>query len=649
MFPYSPFVVSGAQNIIAATAMTFNRSYKLVFILLIAGSNLVSERTAYAQTRRVDVLVVGGGTGGTAAGIQSARSGARTLIVESTPWLGGMLTAAGVSATDGNHLLPSGLWAEFREQLYKVYGGPNKIATGWVSNTHFEPRVGDSILKSIVSRESNLQVLYGYELIGILKKGKKVEGALFRHTKSGKKLTVRSRQLVDGTELGDALAMAGVPFDVGMEASALTGEDVQVPASNDIIQDITYAAILKDYGVGKDCTIVRPPNYDPREFDGACTDYYNDKSRLAPNVDAKKMITYGKLPNGKYMINWPGHGNDIYLNLIPLSAEARTIELEKAKQQTYRFIYFLQTQLGFRHLGLADDEFGTSDRLPWMAYHREGRRMHGLTRFKVQHIARPFREEEPLYRTGISVGDYPIDHHHRKNPDAPQHLGFYPVPSFNVPLGALIPKEFTGIIAAEKSISVSNVVNGTTRLQPCVLLTGQAAGLLAAKAALSKRSASAVPVRELQQSLLEAKTYLMPYADITPAHSHFASVQRIGATGLLRGRLQPSGWANRTWFDADSVVTWSELAPSLRSYFNNSLFSASDGFLSGRDLLWLLDKFRPGQIQEVQVKEVYASAGFPNWDLNRPVRRLELAVALDRLVDPFGSKAVDHQGNFKSP
>jgi hypothetical protein len=325
------------------------------------------------------------------------------------------------------------------------------------------------------------------------------------------------------------------------------------------------------------------------------------------------------------------------------------MELEKAKQQTYRFIYFLQTQLGFRHLGLADDEFGTSDRLPWMAYHREGRRIQGLIRFKVQHISKPFREEEPLYRTGIAVGDYPIDHHHRKNPDAPQHLGFYPVPSFNVPLGALIPKEFTGIIAAEKSISVSNVVNGTTRLQPCVLLTGQAAGLLAAKAALSKRSASAVPVRELQQSLLEAKAYLMPYADITPAHSHFASVQRIGATGLLRGRLQPSGWANRTWFDADSVVTWSELAPSLRSYFNNSLFSASDGFLSGRDLLWLLDKFRPGQIQEVQVKEVYASAGFPNWDLNRPVRRLELAVALDRLVDPFGSKAVDHQGNFKSP
>jgi hypothetical protein len=126
-----------------------------------------------------------------------------------------------------------------------------------------------------------LEVLYGYELISILKKGNRIQGARFRQLKTGKKLTVRSAQLVDGTELGDAIAKAGVPFDVGMEASALTGEDVNVPSSNDIIQDITYAAVLKDYGKGVDCTMVRPIGYDPREFDAACTDYYNDKSLMA--------------------------------------------------------------------------------------------------------------------------------------------------------------------------------------------------------------------------------------------------------------------------------------------------------------------------------------------------------------------------------
>ena len=72
---------------------------------------------------RVPVLVIGGGTGGTSAGIQSGRMGIRTLVVEAGPWLGGMISAAGVSATDGNHKLPSGLWKEFRDQVYTEYGG----------------------------------------------------------------------------------------------------------------------------------------------------------------------------------------------------------------------------------------------------------------------------------------------------------------------------------------------------------------------------------------------------------------------------------------------------------------------------------------------------------------------------------------------
>jgi predicted flavoprotein YhiN len=50
---------------------------------------------------------VGGGASGTAAGISAGRLGTKTLIIEPTPWLGGMLTSAGVSAIDGNHQLPS--------------------------------------------------------------------------------------------------------------------------------------------------------------------------------------------------------------------------------------------------------------------------------------------------------------------------------------------------------------------------------------------------------------------------------------------------------------------------------------------------------------------------------------------------------------
>ena len=82
------------------------------------------------------------GTGAVTAAIQSARSGAKTLYINPLLWSGGMLTSAGVSATDGNHRLHAGLWAEWRELIRQHYGGADSIFTGWVSNTMFEPSVG---------------------------------------------------------------------------------------------------------------------------------------------------------------------------------------------------------------------------------------------------------------------------------------------------------------------------------------------------------------------------------------------------------------------------------------------------------------------------------------------------------------------------
>ena len=153
------------------------------------------------------------------------------------------------------------------------------------------------------------------------------------------------------------------------------------------------------------------------------------------------MLDYARLPNGKYLLNWPIYGNDTYLNVVALDDAAREKELGAARARTLRFVYFIQHELGFRHLGLADDEFPTPDRLALVPYHREGRRLRGIVRFTSRDIEEPFGARDPLYRTGVSVGDYPIDHHHKRNPEAPQHLWFVPVPSFSVPLGALVPAD----------------------------------------------------------------------------------------------------------------------------------------------------------------------------------------------------------------
>lgn len=614
--------------------------------------------TVHAQTvLRTDVLVIGGGTGGCAAGIQSARMGVSTIIAEPTVWLGGMFSAAGVAAFDGNHNMPSGIWGEFREQLYKVYGGPNAVATGWVSNTQFEPHVGDSIIKSFAAALPHLKVLYQTEFVKAIVTGNTVTGAVFTNTKTKKQITIYAKQVIDVTELGDVLASAKIPFDMGMEASTVTGENVNVPENNDIIQDMTYAAILKDYGKGVDRTLPRPANYDPMEFDGCNNEFSSTPEKITSNVTAQKMLDYGKLPNGKYMINWPGKGNDIYINMIPMNAQQRKAAIQQAKAKTIRFIYFLQTQFGFKHLDLADDEFPTADKLPLIPYHRESRRVKGLVRFRIQHIAQPFSQAEALYRTGIAVGDYPIDHHHRENPKAPQHLGFYPVPSFNVPLGALIPQTHNGIIIAEKSISVSNVVNGTTRLQPCVMITGQAAGVLAALAVQQNKSAKEISIRNVQAELLSSNAYIMPYYDVKRSHPHFASIQRIGATGILKGKGEPYQWANRTWFYPDSAVTTSafiaDVAPFIKlQHYNKPFITIDDAVRIIRQLCFIyqltngFDNNNYNKIKQ-QIQGKWSSWGLKAFDENRNITRAELAVLLDQTINPFQLKQVNYTGQFK--
>jgi hypothetical protein len=617
------------------------------------------------QTLTTEVLVIGGGTSGVSAGIQAARFGAKTIIVEEGPWLGGMLSAAGVSATDGNHLLPSGIWGEFRQQVYNYYGGAKKVATGWVSNTHFEPHVAASIFSAMAAAEKNLQVLHGYQFLEVIQTGFSVVGARFLNIESRDTLSITSLQVIDASELGDVLSSASIPFDVGMESSALTGENVNILESNDIVQDLTYVTILKDYGVGVDCTITKPAGYDPREFDGACLEFYKDSSRIKPGVSCEKMLSYAKLPGKKYMLNWPAYGNDIYLEVANLSKEQRAIELNKAKQQTLRYVYFIQHELGYRHLGLADDEFTTSDRLAYIPYYREGRRVKGVVRFNLQHISDPFNENHPFYRTGVAVGDYPVDQHHRKNPNAPQHLSFYPIPSFSIPLGALIPANHRGIIIAEKAISVSNVVNGASRLQPCVLLVGQAAGTLAALTVKGKLNvASEVPVRLVQDALLSSGGYLMPYADVLKSHPNFSSIQRIGAVGILKGVGQPSGWANRTWFYPDSTVRMSSFLASIPLDLkvkddSDVPFSKHDYVTISSLASWIYEfsasSLYVGAVGKKRVskksmtkhlKDFWPKWKFENFDIGRPLMRKEIATVLDELLDPFHRLSIDHRGKF---
>lgn len=594
-----------------------------------------------------EVLVIGEGTGAASAAIQSARSGASTILFTPSPWLGGMLTAAGVSATDGNHNLPAGIWGEFRDSLRKHYGGPDSLFTGWVSNTMFEPDVGEYYFQQIASGASGLDIWYECNWDQIKKEK---DHWLVSGIKDGQTFKIKAKILIDGTDLGDVAAHVGADYEIGMDPQLETGEEMAPVEGNDIIQDLTYAVILEDFGPDADKTIPKPEGYDPSPFLCSCRETCDD-----PDVEAhpcKTMLSYGKLPNGKYMINWPLKGNDYYTNIIDLDRTAREKELEKAKNKSLQFVYFMQTELGFKHLGLAKDIFPTQDHLPLMAYHREGRRIEGLVKLNVNHILNPYNFK--LYRTGIAVGDYPIDHHHFERPDAPE-IDFPPVPSFCIPMGVLIPNNVDNLIMADKAISVTNIVNGSSRLQPVILQIGQVAGLMGAMAAEQNISPKELDIRTLQAKLLQENGYLMPFIDVKPNHPNFEAIQKIGSTGLLRGNGIPYKWANQTWFYPDSLVAVEDFMYNLEDFDSkiptNNLNGTVLQIESAIELIKAWEKYLGESIDQekvlAQINEKWAKEWqFEKLELERPILKKELAVLLDYFLDPFSYAQVNMQGEF---
>ena len=606
-------------------------AYVSVFLLMLSNSS--------CSNSNFDIIIVGGGTSGIASAIQSSRLGSKTLLIEESNWLGGMMTSAGVSAMDGNYKMPSGFLKEFRDSLVSHYGHLDSLKTGWVSNLMFEPSIGNRILKDIAGSEKNLTILYG-TTIDKVDKDKK-----FTLKTKENSVTYKSKILIDATELGDLIPKLNLPYFIGMDSSKRFKEDIAPEFSNDIVQDLTYVMILKDFG--KPMTINQPKNYNKNEFicsfdSGVCNE--KDK-KLWSN---EKLISYGQLPNKKYMINWPINGNDFYVNSIEMSDEQRFINYEKAKEKSLRFLYFIQTEMGFSNLSLDYDQYPSKDGLPLIPYHRESRRSIGKVTLTLNDIKSPYTQQNSLYRTGIAVGDYPVDHHHGaySNYSNLPKLDFYPVPSYSVPLGSLIPKNIDNFIVIEKSISVSNLVNGTSRLQPVVMQIGQASGVLASLAILKKKNINQIKIREVQSEILKNSGYILPYVDVDSEDLNFISYQKIGACGILRSEGLNIGWENKTLFYPNSKLDKNDIYLDDWMMFKPEEIPFPEKMTIKNILHWIYKIKEEPSLNQTEYYEVWKNLNLTDFNLQRTVTRGEFSVLLDKIIDPFSKVDVNYYGNL---
>jgi hypothetical protein len=203
---------------------------------------------------KTDVLVVGGGAGGTAAAIQAARRGANTILVSEFDWLGGMLTSAGVTAPDGNELeaLQTGIWGAFLRELTRRQ--PGGLDNAWVSFFTYEAAIGAAIFADWVAALPNLRWISGQLPIAVAKTADRITGVTFAD------YAIQAKITIDATELGDLLALGSVPHRWGWELKSEFTEPSAPTHWNELtarypIQVPTWVVVLRDYGVDQ----VAPP------------------------------------------------------------------------------------------------------------------------------------------------------------------------------------------------------------------------------------------------------------------------------------------------------------------------------------------------------------------------------------------------------
>ncbi|MEK4042707.1 FAD-dependent oxidoreductase [Paenibacillus sp. FSL H8-0048] len=494
------------------------------------------------QEKCSDVVIIGGGLGGTAAALAAAKAGLRVLVTEETDWLGGQLTSQAVPPDEHRWIEQSGSTAayrEFRSRVREYYrrnyplteaARSNPIlnpGNGWVSRLAHEPKVALAVLQEMLASYVNtgrIEVLYHTVPVTADTEGNYVTGVTVRQGSGGDLIKLRGAYYLDATECGDLLPLAGVEHVSGAEARSETGEPHALELADPLdMQSITHVAAV-DYVPGGDFIIPRPRGYDYwREYVPSFSQYPILSWYASDADDTTKLKQFTMFPNEQgivslwdyrrivdpaiwteplndgevTLLNWAL--NDYYAGpIIGVSPEERKRHLEGARQLTLALVYWLQTEAprldggkGYPGVRLRGDVLGTEDGLAKAPYIRESRRIRGLYTIAEQDVSKELRGPAgpKRYEDSVGVGSYHLDLH----PTTVSQRTFYiPNHPYEIPLGALIPVRVKNLLPACKNISMTQIANGCYRLHPTEWNIGEAAGALAAYAIRQQVEPSAV-------------------------------------------------------------------------------------------------------------------------------------------------------------
>ncbi|WP_427890609.1 FAD-dependent oxidoreductase [Kribbella sp. GL6] len=464
-----------------------------------------------------DVLVVGGGLGGVAAALTAARLGRSVVLTEPTDWLGGQLTSQLVPPDEHpwiEQYAATG-YAELRNRIREYYRRnypltPEAAANplldpglGVVSRFCHEPRVAAAVLEEMLApwrASGRLVVLMEHEPIAAATNGDEIEAVTFRGM--GRELTVEATYVVDATELGDLLELAGVEHVIGAEGRDETGELHAPEVANPLDQQAFSWCFALEHRPGEDHTIDRPAGYEHWRdtvapfWPGSQLSWTDvvpvtleqrewklldaNPAKRAPfslfryrQILASSNFVDKAIPDVT-VVNWPQL--DYWEKpLLPDPADA----LAASRDLSLSFLYWMQTEGGYPGLRLRPDVTGTADGLAKAPYIRESRRIRSEFTVLEQHVgveARPDGAGSEVFADTVGLGRYRIDLHPSTAGRTYVDIEAYP---FQIPLGALIPVRVDNLLPANKNIGTTHITNGCYRLHPVEWSIGEAVGALA--------------------------------------------------------------------------------------------------------------------------------------------------------------------------
>lgn len=510
----------------------------------------VIERTFRELPLRIHypLVVVGGTASGVGAAVTAAREGVTVALLEQTNRLGGMISN-GVSLTDmRNPARSNGLFDEFRRAVQAYYRTGNGMA--------YEPRVANALIQGIVAQHANIHVYFRVRPVGVIREKERVRAVIVQDLLTGRKAFFEGDLFIDATHEGDIAAWGGAPFRVGREPRSPeephAGHIYYDRANDRILPGSTgkgdkripsYAILLavKDYGKDADKTIPQPPFYNKENY------------TRTPPWEKTWAYLYGRLPGGKFEINQHPQGgnlpgiNDDY----PTANWKRRDEIaERYKWHALGYLYYIQTELGLKNIGLAEDEYRDNGNVPPQLYVREARRIMGHMLMNESDV---WKARERLRPDAISIGDYPMDSHAvqpKTDWDSPD-LGegeFWLVqytPWYQVPFGILLPLRLRNVLVST-AVSATHVAYGTLRMEPVRMNMGQAAGAAAALALRNETEPKRIPSRLVQEVLLRYGVYLYWFPDVTAETRGFRAIQYLAAQGYFpQERFEPEKMLTR--------------------------------------------------------------------------------------------------------